>query len=67
MTKLMENNTKLISGYFIRHVLKQNLQLITNWLLSTYYYLYNIKRPTIIIVYSILVTTDVSQNNRYNK
>ena len=25
------------------HLLIQNLQLITNWLLSTYYYLYNIK------------------------
>ena len=49
------------------HELIQNLQLIINWLLSTYYYLYNIKRPTIIIVYFILVTTDVSQNNRYNK
>ena len=49
------------------HVLIQNLQLITKCLLSTYYYLYNIKRPTNIIVYSILVTKDVSQNNRYNK
>ena len=45
------------------HVLIQNLQLVTNWLLSTHYYLYNIKRLTIIIVYSNLVTTDVSQNN----
>ena len=61
----MEYNTEFIIT--LGHVLIQNLQLITNWLSSTYYYLYNIKRPTIIIVYSILVTTDVSQNNRYNK
>ena len=64
---LMENNTKLISGYYIGHVLIQNLQLINNWLLSIYYYVYNIKRTTIIIIYYILVTTDVSPNNRYNK
>ena len=44
----------------------QNLQLYTNWLLFPYYYLNNIKRPTIIIVYSILVT-DISQNKRYKK
>ena len=62
MTKqiLKKHATKFIQTYI------QNLQLYTNWLLSTYYYLYNIKRPTVIIVYSILVTTNISQNNRYN-
>ena len=62
MNDKFKKNTR--PGLF-KHIYK-DLQLYTNWLLSTYYYLYNIKRPTVIIVYSILVTTNISQNNRYN-